>query len=117
MALIPLGPLAFFFYVPLVMAQSAAASSLTFLIVPAWAALGGYWAAHMSAGFGGVAGGLGVKFFSDSHPVYRRANELAEDLNLPPIKWVGWFPDDTINAFAIGLKQENALIAFSQGRY
>ncbi|MBO6697855.1 MAG: M48 family metalloprotease [Rhizobiales bacterium] len=56
-----------------------------------------------------------MTLFADTHPIHQHLNHFARQLDLPRIKWVGWFPDDSINAFAMGLKQDEALVAFSSG--
>ncbi|MEM5585215.1 M48 family metalloprotease [Roseibium sp. AS2] len=115
-AMLATGPLGFLLYGPLLMAQTAASSSMGMIIVPAWAWFGGWFFAAGSVGNNiGVAARVGMTLFSEGHPVYVRINELARELNLPPIRWVGWYEGEEINAFAMGVNRENALIAMSKG--
>lgn len=109
------GPIGWLFAVPMAMAQAALAYMGTF-IVPLWAFLGGTFFAVRAASNAVHTDDIhGLTLFSDTHPIHEQTAKFAAKLNLPPIKWVGWFEDDSINAFAMGLKQEDALIAFSRG--
>lgn len=100
----------------LVLAQASVFLTVTIIAIPIWALIGGWMFGQFSSGsMGGVASRMGVTLFSETHPVSLRVNALAEDLNLPPIRWVGWFDDAAINAFATGIQREHALIAFSRG--
>lgn len=86
------------------------------LIVPVWAIVVGWLVATGSASRAAHASTkAGVTLFAETHPIHVRVNELAQQLELPPIKWVGWFAGSEINAFAMGVHQEEAMIAFSQG--
>lgn len=115
MASFLLGPLALLTAVPLAIAQAVFAYGGTF-VIPIWALLGGTIFSSQAASNAAVVGNkTGVTLFAETHPIHQEINTLAQQLNLPKIKWVGWFEDDSINAFAMGLKQEEALIAFSRG--
>lgn len=110
-----LGPLAALTTVPLALAFAALSFMLT-IIVPIWGLVGGWlFAQGVNSQFKSDHNPLGVTLLSDTHPIHLRVNELSQALDLPPIKWVGWFDDESINAFAMGLNQEDAVIAFSQG--
>ena len=86
------------------------------VFVPLWGLVGGaIFSAIASIRAAGGGGAAGVNLFSDTHPITIRVNELAEELELPKIKWVGWFDTDEINAFAMGSERDRALIAFSKG--
>ena len=115
--LMTLGPLGFFLYGPLLIAQTAFASLMTLVLVPLWAWLGGWLFAWFSVGKGtsGIANRMGLTLLEEGHPIHVRINELAADLHLPPLRWVGWYEGAEINAFAMGTKRDNALIALSQG--
>ncbi|MBB4305538.1 heat shock protein HtpX [Rhodobium orientis] len=105
-----------FYVAPRLAPKLGAIANFTMVAIPLWAVLGGWWAASLAAGRTGSVGvDLGVMLLSEGHPVCRRVNELARELALPPIKWVGWFEDDAINAFAVGTRRDNALIAISRG--
>lgn len=108
-----LGPIAWFTALPLIFAQFAAALIVLLFVLPFWALLGGWWFASRARGVSRTD--LSVEWFADTHPIHRRVNALARQLELPPIKWVGWFPEEGINAFARGIRREEAVIAFSAG--
>ncbi len=114
-ALLATGPFGFFLYGPLLMAKAAVASSVTLVVVPGWAWFGGWLFAAASSGKGGASRHLGVTLFSENHPIYVRINELARELELPRIQWVGWYEGYEINAFAMGVRRDNALIALTKG--
>ena len=109
------GPLGVLSYSPIVMAKISIVVGLTVLATPVWALVGGWFFALKASGKGGIAKRTGVTLFSDGHPIYVRVNELAQALELPPVRWVGWYEGDEINAFASGVKQDNAMIAFTRG--
>lgn len=89
---------------------------IALLIVPVWAVVVGWFVSIGSASRAATASTkAGVTLFAETHPIHVRVNELAKQLELPPIKWVGWFEGHDINAFAMGVHQEEAVIAFSQG--
>ncbi|MCW2307383.1 M48 family metalloprotease [Rhodobium gokarnense] len=109
------GPLAFLMFGPLVLAEAGAGLALALVAAPTWAGFGGWHFGAKAATPGVAATTLGVTLFSEGHPIHQYINKKAEELSLPPIKWVGWFDDEAINAFAMGTTQENALLAFSRG--
>lgn len=107
------GPFAMVLMGPAVAAQTA--TGLLFLVlIPIWALIGGAVFAEFGSGYGGLAG-LGVTLLSDTHPVVTRTRTMARELGLPQIKWIGWFDEEAINAFAAGTRQDNAVVAFSKG--
>ena len=106
------GPL-FILFLPAILAGAVTAYTWVIIGAPILAVIGGYMNANNS--IGSSTNAMGVTFFSEEHPIYKKVQELAEPLNLPPIKHVGWFKGNDINAFAMGLQKENALLAFSQG--
>ena len=110
-----IGPLALITTRPLALAFASLVSLLIF-VVPVWGLVGGWlFATTMASSFKGNHNALGVTFFSETHPIHLRVNELAAKLELPPIEWVGWFDENSINAFAMGLRQGDATVAFSRG--
>jgi heat shock protein HtpX len=58
---------------------------------------------------------LNIKLFSSGHPIHLKVQELGYKLRLPVIKRVGYIEDDNINAFAMGIHQNDALIVFTEG--
>lgn len=115
MASMLLGPLGVLAALPLALAQAALAYGGT-VIVPIWALVGGGFFSSVAARNAATSGSIpSFQLFAESHPIYQKVNQLAQELNLPPIKWVGWFEDDSINAFAMGHKQSEAVIGFSRG--
>lgn len=110
------GPLGWLTLGPVVIAYFSIAVTWVLLGIPAWAILGGYFFAAGSSGSNGSAArSLGITFFSDDHPITVRTNELAKQVGLDGIPWVGWYPSDDINAMAIGENLSNAMICVSQG--
>ena len=84
------------------------------LLTPVWAVFGGFlWA--FQANNRGVARNMGVTYFSEDHAITRRVHELCASIGMEPIKWVGYFENDAINAFATGKSPQNAVIAISTG--
>ena len=112
LAAVGTGPLLLLF-LPTILAGAVTAYTWVIIGAPILAIIGGYMNANNS--IGSSTNDMGVTFFSEEHPIYKKVQELAEPLNLPPIKYVGWFKGNDINAFAMGLQKENALLAFSQG--
>lgn len=110
-----IGPLALVTTLPAALAFASLVSLLV-LVVPIWGLVGGYlFAFNVASQFKGANNALGVTLFSKTHPIHLRLNELAQQLELPKIECVGWFGDNSINAFAAGMSQPDAVIAFSRG--
>lgn len=109
------GPLGWLILGPIILAGTANAVTWVAIIVPIWALVGGALIASNMCGNGSLARQTGVTFFSDTHPVAVRTNELAADLGLGSIPHIGWYPADDINAFAAGTEPNAMLLAFSQG--
>jgi len=107
------GPLGWFILLPALLANFSIAVTWVLIGVPLWAIIGGYWFACNAHTDSKIA--LGITFFSDEHPITQKVQELANDLNIPPIPFVGFYADENINAFAMGVEQSNTLIAFTQG--
>lgn len=110
------GPLGWLFLGPAVIAGFSSAITWVVIGVPLVACIGGWIISFDDVGrLGRGATAMRVDFFHDEHNIYKRVQELASELDLPTIPHVGWFPDESINAFAMGIERNNALIAFSQG--
>lgn len=110
------GPLGWLILGPTVIAGFTAALTWVLIGVPLWAMFGGWmFATHESGKFGIGMNNMGVTLFHEEHAIHKKVQELAWFLKLPPIQHVGWFKDDDINAFAMGVDRSNALVAFSQG--
>jgi|GEM_PF-1486015 len=110
------GPLGWLIFGPALLATAITALMWVTIGAPLLAVLGGYLVANNNttqASFGALA--MGVTFFHEEHAIHKKVQELTWALKLPPIRHVGWFADDNINAFAMGLTRDNALLAFSQG--
>ena len=109
------GPFGWIMFGPAVLAGAATALGWVVIGVPLWALVGGFWFAQNASGKdGSAARNMKVTFFSNTHPITKRVNELADDLGLPPIPHVGWYPSDSINAFAMGTAHQNTLIAVTR---
>ena len=110
------GPLALLIAAPLLFAVYGVGTMYVVFGAPLWAFLGGSWFAVESSGDTGFAAKeMGVTFFPESHPIAQTAQRMAQELGLPPIRYVGWYNADEINAFAMGVAQDNALVAVSKG--
>ena len=114
-AVVLMGPIAWLTLGPMLLAAASLSITYAIIVVPIWAIVGGYLFAHFMSGNGSAAVKNGVTFFSKSHPISIRTQELAAKLNLPPIPFVGYYKADDINAFAMGTEQNNTMIAFSAG--
>ncbi|WP_316859762.1 M48 family metalloprotease [uncultured Cohaesibacter sp.] len=109
------GPLAFLLF-PGIFAQAAVMISIGIVAIPIWAIIGGWFFANVAAGGSGtMAGAMGVRLLEPDHDIVQRVHSMCGQLDLPPIKYVGFFESDDINAFACGTSKENALVAFSRG--
>lgn len=85
-------------------------------VVPLWAVVGGWqFALSKARRMSDDSNHLGLTLFSETHAIHRVVNRYGRQLGLPKICWIGWFDDDSINAFAMGLHQHEAIIGFSKG--
>lgn len=81
------------------------------LVVPAWALFRG--TAGQKSALKHLQSNLGVELLPDGHELTQKVQRLASEAGLPPVKFVGWYKSDDINAFASGLKQSNAMVCFT----
>ncbi|MGR6431021.1 M48 family metalloprotease [Rhizobium sp. PAMB 3174] len=111
------GPLAILFFAPLLLGVFSMTALYILIGVPVWALIGGMlFAARFSTGAASPAAQVtGVTFLSEGHPIHEATQRMAARLGLPPVAHIGWYDSDTINAFAMGTKPGNALIAVSKG--
>tara|TARA_Y100000815_G_scaffold201957_1_gene185564 strand:+ start:1147 stop:2154 length:1008 start_codon:yes stop_codon:yes gene_type:complete len=110
------GPFAWFSYGPALIVSYGTIGAATLVAVPVWSLIGGSLFAAMACGSnGGAARHMGVTFFSETHPINKVTQKLAERMGLPKIPYVGWFDAEEINAFAMGTSPYNALVAVSTG--
>lgn len=110
-----MGPVAWLTIGPILIAAVSSSIMWALIGAPVWAIAGGFWFAGRMSGNGSAAKQHGVSFLSSSHPISIRTNELSTKLGLPNIPYIGWYEKNDINAFAMGTKFENTLIAFSRG--
>lgn len=109
-------PFALFMHGPALLVGYGIAAVVGVVAVPFWALGGGQlFAMGASGSAGGAARQMGVTMFSEAHPISRATQQLAERMGLPRIAYIGWFPNEEINAFAMGNTRRNALVAFSKG--
>ena len=85
--------------------------SMGLFIVPLWALFRGN--AGQKSAMKRLQDDLGVELLSDSNELTKKVQSLASEAGLPPVKFVGWYKSDEINAFASGLKRDNAMICFT----
>lgn len=110
------GPLALLIAGPLLFAIYGVGTTYIVFGAPLWALFGGMWfAASSSRDTGSAATQMGVTFFSKSHPINQATQQMAQQLDLPPVRYVGWFGSDDVNAFAMGTSNRYALVAVSKG--
>lgn len=110
------GPLALLIAGPLLFAVFGLSTTWVVIGTPLWALIGGgIFATQASGDMGSAARILGVTFFTDEHPITQATQWMAKQLGLPPVRFVGWYDADEINAFAMGTSQDYALIAVSKG--
>ena len=82
-------------------------------LVPLWGLLGGGLFGLGCAD--NICSRLKVQLVHHSHPIAKRIQGFANDLGLSPIKYIGFYPGEEINAFAAGLGRKSAMIAFTEG--
>ena len=111
----PLG-LAFIFIVPVILASFSTFVTQAIFGIPIIGGLSGWWfARNTSSSVGSLAVEFDVNLYIEGHPVYEKVQDMAADLGIPPIKWVGYYEENSINAFACGTKQEEAMLVFTTG--
>ncbi|PTW61693.1 heat shock protein HtpX [Breoghania corrubedonensis] len=110
------GPLALLIAAPLLFAVYGLGMMYVIIGVPLWGLLGGFMFGALASGKeGSAARDLGLTFFPESHPIAQTTQRMAKQLGLPPVAFIGWYNADDVNAFAMGVTQDDALIAVSQG--
>jgi heat shock protein HtpX len=110
------GPLAMMVLLPPLVATYGLTAALGVVVLPLWSMTGAsFFASRASGQTGSAAKQMGVTFFSETHPISKVTQALAARMGLPPIAYIGWFPNEDINAFAMGNSQKNALVAVSKG--
>lgn len=109
------GPAGMFTLGPVVMATYSAAAPMVLIGTPLWATGGGWVFAKIACNRRTLANTMGVAFFSETHEISVVTQRLASHMGLPPVAYIGWFPNEEINAFAMGTNPDNTLIAFSKG--
>ena len=108
-----IGATASFWSVNYQIAVASVAIAWGFILVPVWGLLAGglFSIGAVSA----ITDKLNVKLIPNGHPIAERTQELARQLDLPPVKYIGYFESDDINAFAAGISKTSAMIAFTSG--
>lgn len=115
-AVISSGPFAWIALGPALVASYGLAGVLTMVALPTWAAaVGPVFAGKASGDMGTAARDMSVALFSETHPISKVTQSMAAQMGLPKIAYIGWFPNEEINAFAMGNSQRNAMIALSKG--
>jgi heat shock protein HtpX len=110
------GPLGWLIFGPIALALYTVSVSWALIGVPLWALFGGQLFAGMSSGKrGSAARNMKVTFFSETHPISQATRRLTDLMGVPPVAYIGWFPNEEINAFAMGTNSGNSLIAVSKG--
>ncbi|PSM19831.1 M48 family metalloprotease [Nitratireductor sp. StC3] len=112
-AIMASGPFAWITLGPPMIAVHVSVATLGACILPIWSIIGGQLFTNNASH--SAARQMGVTFFSDTHPIARVTQRLAETMGLPRVAHIGWFPNEDINAFAMGDSPSNALIAVSKG--
>lgn len=101
------------FVLPAVITMISAAVGLGVFAVPIWGLLGGTLFA--SGAVNGLRSQLNVTLLPDSDPIAERIQQLARKLDLPPVKYIGYYEGEEVNAFAAGLNRNAAMVAFTKG--
>lgn len=110
------GPLGFLLAAPLLLAFFTLNINWVLFGVPLWALFGGQEFAMRSSGKGGSAlRKLGVVLIPDTHSIAQVTIQMSERLGLPKTPWIGYYEDESINAFAMGTSPYNALVAVTRG--
>lgn len=110
------GPLGFFIFGPIAFALHAVSISWALIGAPLWALLAGRVFAGLSAGKNGAAARqLSVTFFSEGHAITRAINRMTDEMGVRRVAYVGWFPHEEINAFAMGTHAYNSMVVLSKG--
>lgn len=85
--------------------------SIGLFVAPLWALFRGK--TGQKSAMKRLQGDLGVELLLDSNELSKKVQSLASEAGLPPVKFVGWYKSDEINAFASGLKRDNAMVCFT----
>lgn len=110
------GPFGWIAFGPAVVATYSKIANIGLVAVPIWTFLGGWFFGDRAGGQRGAAvSEMRVQFFSDTHEITRVTQRLAAHMGLPKVAFVGWFPNEEINAFAMGTTPHFAMIALSKG--
>ncbi|WP_424992263.1 M48 family metalloprotease [Oceaniradius stylonematis] len=110
------GPVGFMIFGPVALALYAASISWVLVAAPLWTLVGGSFFAGLAIGQrGSAARNLEVTLFSNGHAITRATHELCDRLDIKRVPYVGWFPSDEINAFAMGTNVNNAMVVVSRG--
>jgi len=110
------GPFAWMSLGPALVATYGSIASVGVWVMPLWAIGGGRLFARRASGIDSKAmREMQVTLFSEGHPIAKVTQHMAARMELPPIAYIGWFPNEEINAFAMGDSRKNALIAVSKG--
>jgi len=115
-AVVSSGPLGWIAFGPALVTSYSLVGTLTMVALPTWAAaVGPVFAGKASGDRGTAARDMSVALFSETHPISKVTQSMAAQMGLPKIAYIGWFPNEEINAFAMGSSQRNAMIALSKG--
>lgn len=109
------GPVGLLVAVPLATAILGNAMAVGAVASPVWALLGGGVLSMFASGCRGAQGDFGITLFSDTHPISKVTRKLSDRMGIDPVKWIGWYPSEDINAFAMGTDNQNMLIGLSKG--
>ncbi|MCR9194104.1 MAG: M48 family metalloprotease [Hyphomonas sp.] len=109
------GPVGLLVAVPLAMAILGNAMAVGVFAAPVWAIFGGGMLSLFASGKRGAQGAFGITLFSETHPISKVTRTLSDRMGIDPVRWIGWYPSEDINAFAMGTDNQNMLIGLSKG--
>lgn len=113
---VPFGYVFMVVTLPFILANLSLYITLTIIGVPLFGSLFGWLFAKNAAGdSGSFAIDYGVRLLGEGDGIYDRVQEMAKELDLPPVKWIGWYEELQINAFACGAEQTEAMLIFTSG--
>ena len=102
-----------YFFVSYAIAKVSVITTFALMLVPLWGLVVG----SIVAGYAnnGMRERLNVQLLPDSDPIASKVQILAHSLGLPPVKYIGCYEGEEINAFAAGTAKDEAMIAFTKG--
>lgn len=113
---VPFGYIFVVVTLPFILANLSLYVTIAIFGVPLFGGIFGWlFAKNVAGGVGSFAVNYGVRLLGEGDGIYDRVQAMAKELDLPPVKWVGWYEEPQINAFACGIEQAEAMLIFTSG--